>query len=58
MDPNHQDRAEQLNPGMKVGPAEDGPGTILSIDELVLRPWRPSDSPDVLTICQDPEIAR
>jgi RimJ/RimL family protein N-acetyltransferase len=58
MDPNHQDRAEQPNLGMKVGPADDGPGTILSIDELVLRPWRSSDSPEVLTICQDPEIAR
>ena len=49
MDPNHQDRAEQPNPGMKVGPADDGPGTILSIDELVLRPWRSSDSPEVLS---------
>ena len=34
------------------------PGTILTIDELVLRPWRPADAPAVLAVCQDPEIAR
>jgi RimJ/RimL family protein N-acetyltransferase len=34
------------------------PGTTLTIDELVLRPWRPGDAPEVLAICQDPEIAR
>jgi RimJ/RimL family protein N-acetyltransferase len=31
---------------------------ILTIDELVLRPWRPADAPEVLAVCQDPEIAR
>jgi RimJ/RimL family protein N-acetyltransferase len=36
----------------------DEPGTTLTVDELVLRPWRPADTLDVLTICQDPEIAR
>ena len=34
------------------------PGTILTIDELVLRPWRPADAPALLAVCQDPEIAR
>ena len=34
------------------------PGTTLTIDELVLRPWRPADAPEVLAVCQDPEIAR
>ena len=34
------------------------PGTTLTIDELILRPWRPADAPGVLAICQDPEIAR
>ena len=34
------------------------PGTTLTIDELVLRPWRPEDAPAVLEVCQDPEIAR
>jgi RimJ/RimL family protein N-acetyltransferase len=33
-------------------------GTTLTIDELILRPWRPADAPQVLAICQDPEIAR
>ena len=33
-------------------------GTTLTIDELVLRPWRPADAPQLLAICQDPEIAR
>ena len=34
------------------------PGTILTIDDLVLRPWRAADAPAVLAVCQDPEIAR
>jgi RimJ/RimL family protein N-acetyltransferase len=33
-------------------------GTTLTIDELVLRPWHPADAPALLTVCQDPEIAR
>ena len=37
---------------------DDEPGTTLTIDELVLRPWRPADAPDVYAVCQDPEIAR
>ena len=37
---------------------EDQPGTILAIDELILRPWRPADAAAVLAACQDPEIAR
>jgi RimJ/RimL family protein N-acetyltransferase len=37
---------------------DDGSGTILTIDELVLRPWRPADAPAVHAVCQDPEIAR
>jgi RimJ/RimL family protein N-acetyltransferase len=40
------------------GPVEGEPGTILTVDELVLRPWRPADAPAVHAICQDPEIAR
>ncbi len=35
-----------------------GSGPTLTIDELVLRPWRPEDAPTVLAVCQDPEIAR
>ena len=34
------------------------PGTTLTIDELVLRPWRPADAPELFAVCQDPEIAR
>ena len=34
------------------------PGTTLTVDELILRPWRLSDAPAVLAVCQDPEIAR
>ena len=34
------------------------PGPILTIDDIVLRPWRPSDASELLAICQDPEIAR
>ena len=37
---------------------DDEAGTILAIDELVLRPWRREDAPAVLAACQDPEIAR
>jgi RimJ/RimL family protein N-acetyltransferase len=40
------------------GPVDDEPGTILAIDELVLRPWRVTDAPALLAACQDPEIAR
>ena len=32
--------------------------TTLTIDELVLRPWRATDAAAVLEACQDPEIAR
>jgi RimJ/RimL family protein N-acetyltransferase len=34
------------------------PGTILTIDDLILRPWQPTDAPEVYAVCQDPEIAR
>ena len=34
------------------------PGTILTIDELILRPWHPADAAAVFEVCQDPEIAR
>ena len=37
---------------------DDEPGTTLTIDDLILRPWRLSDAPAVLAVCQDPEIAR
>jgi RimJ/RimL family protein N-acetyltransferase len=37
---------------------DEQPGTILTVDELVLRPWRLEDAPAVFAICQDPEIAR
>jgi RimJ/RimL family protein N-acetyltransferase len=33
-------------------------GTTLIIDDLVLRPWRPEDAPELCAVCQDPEIAR
>ena len=33
-------------------------GTILTIDDLILRPWRPADAPELFAVCQDPEIAR
>jgi RimJ/RimL family protein N-acetyltransferase len=39
-------------------PVADDPGTTLTIDELVLRPWRVTDAPALLAACQDPEIAR
>jgi RimJ/RimL family protein N-acetyltransferase len=34
------------------------PGPTLTIDDLILRPWRPADAPEVYAVCQDPEIAR
>ncbi len=58
MDPNRGHRADQPSDDVTGGAPEGGPGTVLSIDELVLRPWRPADAPEVLAICQDPEIAR
>ena len=45
-------------PAVEDGLVDEAPGTILTVDELVLRPWRSSDAADVLAICQDPEIAR
>jgi RimJ/RimL family protein N-acetyltransferase len=33
-------------------------GTTLTVDELVLRPWRRDDAPALFEACQDPEIAR
>jgi RimJ/RimL family protein N-acetyltransferase len=29
----------------------------LTVDELLLRPWRQTDAPAVFAVCQDPEIA-
>ena len=40
------------------GSVDGEPGTTLTIDELVLRPWRPADAPELYALCQDPEIAR
>lgn len=40
------------------GSVDDQPGTMLVIDELILRPWRDSDAVAVLAACQDPQIAR
>jgi RimJ/RimL family protein N-acetyltransferase len=34
------------------------PGTTLTIDELILRPWIAADAAEVFAVCQDPEIAR
>jgi RimJ/RimL family protein N-acetyltransferase len=39
-------------------PMDEGLGTTLTVDELVLRPWRPADAPAILEVCQDPDIAR
>jgi RimJ/RimL family protein N-acetyltransferase len=36
----------------------DQPGTVLSVDELILRPWRSTDVAALVEACQDPEIAR
>ncbi|MFL5651575.1 MAG: GNAT family N-acetyltransferase [Chloroflexota bacterium] len=33
-------------------------GTTLTVDDLVLRPWRPDDAPALYAACQDPDIAR
>src|SRR6187397_3077761 len=44
--------------GCKNGLVDDEPGTTLTLDDLVLRPWRPADAPAVFAVCQDPEIAR
>jgi RimJ/RimL family protein N-acetyltransferase len=39
-------------------PVDEELGTTLTVDELVLRPWRPDDAPALFAACQDPEIAR
>ena len=47
---------------MSVGSGHDGavdePDTTLSVDELLLRPWRQADIPAIHAACQDPDIAR
>jgi RimJ/RimL family protein N-acetyltransferase len=43
---------------MEMRSVDGDPGPILTVDDLVLRPWRPADAPAVLAVCQDPEIAR
>jgi RimJ/RimL family protein N-acetyltransferase len=37
---------------------EEQPGTTLTVDELILRPWRTADAAALLAACGDPEIAR
>jgi RimJ/RimL family protein N-acetyltransferase len=37
---------------------DDQVGRSLAIDELLLRPWRPSDAAALLAACQDADIAR
>jgi hypothetical protein len=39
-------------------PADDDLGTTLTVDELILRPWRQDDAPALYLACQDPDIAR
>src|SRR5260221_11296617 len=39
------------------GPVNAESGTILTVDELVLRPLRAEDAPELCAVCQDPEIA-
>ena len=41
-----------------MGGVEERPDTTLTIDELVLRPWRATDAAALLSACRDPEIAR
>ena len=43
---------------LENGPMDGAPDMTLTVDELVLRPWRPADATEVFAICQDPEIAR
>jgi RimJ/RimL family protein N-acetyltransferase len=49
------DRAKLAEPAL---PADEHAETTLAVDELLLRPWRPSDAAAVFEICQDREIAR
>ena len=44
--------------GGENGEVDGESGTTLTIDDLVLRPWRPDDAPELYAVCQDPEIAR
>lgn len=37
---------------------DDRPCTVLTVDELTLRPWKAADAPAVMAAAQDPEIAR
>ena len=53
-----QSHVTRPNVRCKNGPVDDEPGTTLTLDDLILRPWRPADAPAVFAICQDPEIAR
>lgn len=37
---------------------DDPTDAVLDLGDIVLRPWRDSDVPALVTACQDPEIAR
>jgi len=36
----------------------DGTEVILDLGDIILRPWRSDDAPQLFAACQDPEIAR
>ena len=42
----------------RARPVDGERGTSLTDDDLVLRPWRAADAPELHAVCQDPEIAR
>ena len=44
--------------GCENSPVDGEPGTILTADDVILRPWRPTDAGELYAVCQDPEIAR
>lgn len=49
---------ELVAPVVPAGRMRDQPQPELAVDELVLRPWRPTDAPGVVAAYQDPAIQR
>ena len=56
--PGHRSSRCQPRLDCQNGQVDGEPGTTLTVEELVLRPGRPADAPELFAVCQDPEIAR
>ena len=55
---HHTEVPDLVPPVVPAGGLRGRPQPTLTVDELVVRPWRPSDAPAVVSAYRDPDIQR